>query len=426
MINPLARAADAVAPARLGRGYRWLLASAIVTNLGDGIALAAGPLLVASLTRDPFVVSLAFLVAHLPALLFGLFAGATADRVDRQRIIIVVNLARGAVLALLTLTIVGDVVSIWLVLVAMFALGTAEVFADVGSSSLLPRLVRREDLGLANARHPGRAPAAQQPHRAADRRGPVRRRDGAPVRRSMRSASPSAPCSCRGWSCRRPRTAPRAPSSVRADLAEGVRWLAAHPPMRTLAITIVLFNVTFGAAWSVLVLYADERLGMSAVGFGLITTAIAIGGIVGSLLVRAPRAPVLARRHHARRPAHRDPDAPRARADDLVARRRARDDGGVRGARVRLGHDGDGDPAAGGAGRAPRSGDRRVHGRRRRRASSSGRRSAGCSPASSGSRRRSGSGSSGRRCSWSCCGASSRNIAHAGDRRTRPPMPRSA
>ena len=69
-------------------------------------------------------------------------------------------------------------------------------------------------------------------------------------------------------------------------MAEGIRWLADHPPMRTLAITIVAFNVTFGAAWSVLVLYAQERLGMTDVGFGLLTTAMAIGGIIGTTIVR--------------------------------------------------------------------------------------------------------------------------------------------
>jgi len=64
-------------------------------------------------------------------------------------------------------------------------------------------------------------------------------------------------------------------------MAEGIRWLVAHPPMRTLALTILTFNVTFGAAWSVLVLYAGERLGMNEVGFGLLTTAVAVGGVVG-------------------------------------------------------------------------------------------------------------------------------------------------
>ena len=70
----------------------------------------------------------------------------------------------------------------------------------------------------------------------------------------------------------------------RADMAEGIRWLADHPPMRTLFITIVAFNVTFGAAWAVLVLYAQERLQMSDVGFGLLTTAMAIGGIIGTTM----------------------------------------------------------------------------------------------------------------------------------------------
>ena len=53
---------ETLVPERLGTGFRWLLASSWTTNLGDGIALAAGPLLVASLTRDPFLVSLAALL----------------------------------------------------------------------------------------------------------------------------------------------------------------------------------------------------------------------------------------------------------------------------------------------------------------------------------------------------------------------------
>ena len=65
-------------------------------------------------------------------------------------------------------------------------------------------------------------------------------------------------------------------------IREGWSWLWAHAAVRTLAITIFTFNVTFGAAWSVLVLYARERLGLGAVGFGLISTAIAVGGLLGT------------------------------------------------------------------------------------------------------------------------------------------------
>jgi predicted MFS family arabinose efflux permease len=77
-----------------------------------------------------------------------------------------------------------------------------------------------------------------------------------------------------------PEDGPRA--GLRAEIVEGARWLRHHPAMRTLVLTIVAFNVTYGAAWSVLVLYAGERLGMNEVGFGLLTTALAIGGIIGS------------------------------------------------------------------------------------------------------------------------------------------------
>jgi len=70
-------------------------------------------------------------------------------------------------------------------------------------------------------------------------------------------------------------------AGVWADMKEGVRWLLGHPPMRTLALTIFTFNVTYGAPWAVLVLYAFERLGMEEVGFGLLTTATAVCGIIG-------------------------------------------------------------------------------------------------------------------------------------------------
>ena len=62
-----------------------------VTNLGDGVAVAAGPLLVAAQTRDPLLVALAVVLQRLPWLLFGLFAGVVADRLDRRRIVVVVH-----------------------------------------------------------------------------------------------------------------------------------------------------------------------------------------------------------------------------------------------------------------------------------------------------------------------------------------------
>ncbi len=56
-----------------------------------------------------------------------------------------------------------------------------------------------------------------------------------------------------------------------------------HPAVRTLVLTIFIFNITFGAAWSVLVLYATQRLGVGEVGFGLLTTVSALGGLLATL-----------------------------------------------------------------------------------------------------------------------------------------------
>lgn len=124
------RVVDAVAPPRLGRSFRWLLGAAWVSNLGDGIALTSGPLLVASQTRDPFLVALAVVLQRLPWVLFGLLAGVVADRLDRRRIMMTVHSIRAAVLVGLSATIALDRVDIAVVLVAMFVLGTAETFAD--------------------------------------------------------------------------------------------------------------------------------------------------------------------------------------------------------------------------------------------------------------------------------------------------------
>lgn len=279
-----ARFGDSIAPARLGRPFRWLLASSIITNVGDGIALAAGPLLVASQTRDPLLVSMAVLSQQLPNLLFGIPAGAIADRLDRRRIIAGVNLARGVVLAGLAATIATGTVDIAIVLLSLFILGTAEIFADVASHSLPPQVVRREDLGIANARLTGSFLLTNQLL-------------GPPIGAFLFSVGMALPfatnaaCFALGaWLVTRVATDVADATTERAgerphlvaEMVEGVRWLVAHPPMRTLALTIVAFNVTYGAAWSVLVLYAGERLGMDAVGFGLLTTAIAVGGIVGT------------------------------------------------------------------------------------------------------------------------------------------------
>ncbi len=274
-----ARITESVTPTRLGPSFPWLLASTIVNNVGDGVAISAGPLLVASQTRDPLLVSMALLSQYLPVLLFGVLGGAVADRFDRRRMVVAVNLGRAVVLVALVVTIASGTLNIAVVLVALFILGTAETFADAASNAILPGLVRREDLGIANARMQGAFVLTNQLL-------------APPIGAFLFAAGMALPfatnaaCFALGALlivrvATSTRTELRERPGLGAEMLEGVRWLVAHPPMRTLALTILTFNVTFGAAWSVLVLYAGERLGMNEVGFGLLTTAVAVGGVMG-------------------------------------------------------------------------------------------------------------------------------------------------
>jgi MFS family permease len=273
---------DTLAPPRLGRGFRMLMASSWTSNLGDGIALAAGPLLVASKTDHAFLVALAALLQWAPPLLFGLWAGAFTDRLDRRLIVIVVNLLRVAVLALLALAVATDVASIALVLVAMFLLGTAEVFVDNTEATLLPMLVHRDDLAIANSRLMTGTITINQ--LAAPPVGAFLFTLG----RFIPFATQAIVVLLAVHMIVRLRLPPHGrvaeePTRVWHDIVEGVRWTWHHAAVRTLVLTILIFNVTFGAAWSVLVLYATEHLGLGSIGFGLITTVSALGGLLGTV-----------------------------------------------------------------------------------------------------------------------------------------------
>jgi MFS family permease len=278
----LNRVVDVVAPPRLGTGFRWLLASSWLSNLGDGLALSAGPLLVASQTHDPRLVASAAMLQWLPWLLFGLQAGALADRLNRRLLVASVDSVRAGVLVLLSLSIVTGVVNVPVVLVSLFLLGTTEVFADSAAQTLLPMLVHRDDLPIANARLQAGFITINQ-------------LGGAPVGAALFAIGAAWAFAAQAvlvalgavlilklalpTTVRERATKTR----MRKDIAEGFTWVLHNAAVRTLVLTIFIFNLTFGAAWSVLVLYAQQRLHLGSVGFGLITTCSAAGGLLGTV-----------------------------------------------------------------------------------------------------------------------------------------------
>ncbi|WP_104181855.1 MFS transporter [Arthrobacter sp. B0490] len=274
---------EVLAPRRLGISFRWLLASTWTSNIGDGIALSAAPLLIASVTSSPLLVASGAMMQILPWLLFGLLAGSIADHHDRRRLVMLANGVRAViVLGLVTVLVTGQV-SIWVVLVSAFLYGTAEVFADTAGSTLLPMTVPSADLGVGNARMQAGYLVANQ-------------LVGPPLGAFLFAVGSFWPFTvqilCVSLAVvlvsRMARTPPPQQDVTALDdgirprpIREGLSWLRGNAPVRTLILIILIFNVTWAAPWYVLVLYATEYLGLSAVGYGLLATSAALGGLVG-------------------------------------------------------------------------------------------------------------------------------------------------
>jgi len=267
-------------PSELGSDFRRIFPAAIISNLGDGALIAAGPLLVASITTEPAAVGAAAFVQQLPWLLFALFSGVLVDRLDRRLMIVAADTFRAIVLAALGLAVLLDTAPLWAVYLALFLLGTAETLADNASGALLVSAVPKDHLGKANARLFASGTVLQQ-------------LGGPPLGALLFAAGAGIPLvfdaitfAAAATLIARVAVRPQLPDhSTRATLLhevrEGVRWLWHHSGVRTLALSILVMNITFCAAFATWVLFAREQLGLSETQFGLLISVGAVGGVLG-------------------------------------------------------------------------------------------------------------------------------------------------
>ena len=213
---------------RRGRGFTRLWAAVGVSNLGDGVASAALPLLAAALTRDAALVAGLAIAQRLPWLLVALPAGVIVDRSDRRSLMWRTDAFRGLALAAFGLLVALDQGSLALLYGLAFALGVAETLFDTAYRSLLPSLVAGEELERANARlyGPRSSPTASpdRPSAASSSRRPrARHSSWTPAR----SCSPPSPCSrSAAASVRPPGVRERHPSGSRS-----ARGFAGSPPI---------------------------------------------------------------------------------------------------------------------------------------------------------------------------------------------------
>jgi MFS family permease len=271
--------------APLGRDFGRLWAAAGVSNVGDGVYATALPLLAATLTRDPFRVSLVMFAEWLPWLVFGLVSGALVDRWDRRRVMWSVDALRCAVVAALAGAVLAGWASIPLLMATGFLLGTGQTLVDTAAVSAVPALVSRDPARLdrANGRLQGTQIAAGQ------FAGPP----GGGFLFSLASWSPFlvdalsfAASSALVGSIRHAVSShaeAAARTSLRAEIRDGLRWLGRHRLLRTLAALVAVVNLLHSGTDAVLVLFANDKLGLGSVGYGLLLSGAAVGGLAGSL-----------------------------------------------------------------------------------------------------------------------------------------------
>jgi MFS family permease len=273
---------------RLGARYWRIWWAASVSTLGDGVRLVALPLLATTLTRDPVLVAMVTLAQGLPWLLFALVSGALVDRLDRRRVMWSVDLVRAAIAITLAITAALGVVTIWLLCVLAFLLGTAQTLFDNAAQAIMPMVVGRDRLEQANSKLFGAQVVTEE-------------FVGPPLGALLFAAAVAAPFVLDASSfliaallvLTMPGSFRAAPvgdaprTRLRHEIAEGLRWLWHHRLLRTLALMLSVWMLVETATGSIFVLFALETVHVSKTGYGVLFSAGALGSAIGSTL--APR-----------------------------------------------------------------------------------------------------------------------------------------
>ncbi|MFE3071998.1 MFS transporter [Streptomyces sp. NPDC059247] len=275
-------------PAPGRRPFRKLWAATATSNLSDGISLAAAPLLAATVTHDPALIAGITVAQRAPWLVLSFISGVLADRLDRRRVAQAANWIRAAGFVVLALAVLGDAVSMPLLYVVFFAVGTAETLYDSSSSAWLPTLVAPDELGKANGRLQTTFVVCNE-------------FVGPPVGGFLFASAAMAPfvLGATGYVAavgllaliptatrhrREPLSEPLTVKSVAADIAVGARWYWSSPTLRSLSVVAATGNAVNAATYGVLVLLATDVLGVPSSWYGVLLAAGAIGAVAGGLV----------------------------------------------------------------------------------------------------------------------------------------------
>src|SRR5436190_13363680 len=137
---------------KLGIDFWKFWTGQTISNLGSSFTAFALPLLVYQLTHSPVYLAVSTAAAFVPYLLFGLVIGAWVDRIDRKRMMILVDLGRGAAIASIPAFDYAGILSIWWIYAVAFATACMTIAFDSGEFAAVPSLVPKDNLVTANGR----------------------------------------------------------------------------------------------------------------------------------------------------------------------------------------------------------------------------------------------------------------------------------
>ncbi|GAA2273916.1 hypothetical protein GCM10009853_029730 [Glycomyces scopariae] len=263
-------------------GSFWRFWTAMVlANIGDGIRIAAFPLLAASLSQDPFTVAAVGAAAVLPWLLTGVWAGVLADRHHARTLLLATDLTRIGVLAALVATLLTGHAQIAVVVAAAFALGVGETVRDTVAQTVVPRLVPAALIERANSRMVSGEVVGNE--FAGPLIGGALFGLGAVLPFAVNSGALAIGVLLLTTIPAVLLTRPAAATTARAvKAADGLVWLWRHRTLRRIVATSALVAFADAAWFATFVLFAGQRLGLGASGFGVLLAVGACGGLAGA------------------------------------------------------------------------------------------------------------------------------------------------
>jgi predicted MFS family arabinose efflux permease len=260
----------------------------VVSQLGSSFTAFALPLLVFRLTHSPTNLAFTMVANFVPYLLFGLFLGAVVDRVDRKRMMISVDLARGAVVAVLPVLFLAGALRVEYVYAVAFVQSCLGILFDSGEFAAIPSLVGTDDLVTAN----GRIMAANQGGQIL---GPVLAgalvATMAPADLLFVDAASFVLSALTLATIRRSFNQVDAPprlmrdgetlfASLVRDVKEGLAFVWGHPVLRSISIMMAIINFVGASQYAQIVVFAKTVLDVSDARVGWLFAAGSAGVVV--------------------------------------------------------------------------------------------------------------------------------------------------